>query len=190
MCILLQESIINLLKNKSYSVEQLWSGEEAISHIIIDGYNLVGISHNDLKRQRDLLIDALIGYGKRKSHDLTVVFDGWRTGQGQETRYMTGGVRVIYSRLGDKADAVIKRTISSEKREWIVATSDREIADHAWSTGSIPVSSDDFLNALSAKDLSGIEEEDEEEYVQPRRKGSPHQLSKKEKAVKRALSKL
>ena len=57
-------------------------------------------------------------------------------------------------------------------------------------TGSIPVSSDDFLNALSAKDLSGIEEEDEEEYIEPRRKGSPHQLSKKEKAVKRALSKL
>ena len=115
---------------------------------------------------------------------------GGEQGRDRKAGYMTGGVRVIYSRLGDKADAVIKRIISSEKREWIVVTSDREIADHAWSTGSIPVSSDDFLNALSAKDLSGIEEEDEEEYVQPRRKGSPRQLSKKEKAVKRALSKL
>ena len=101
-----------------------------------------------------------------------------------------GGVKVIYSRIGDKADAVIKRMISAERREWIVVTSDREIADHAWSTGSIPVSSDDFLNALSTKDLSGIEEEDEEEYIEPRRKGSPRQLSKKEKAIKRALSKL
>ena len=164
--------------------------EEAISHIIIDGYNLIGISHKDLKRQRDLLIDALIEYGKRKSHDLTVVFDGWRTGQGQENRTVISGVKVIYSRIGDKADAVIKRMISAERREWIVVTSDREIADHAWSTGSIPVSSDDFLNALSTKYLSGIEEEDEEEYIEPRRKGSPRQLSKKEKAVKRALSKL
>jgi hypothetical protein len=164
--------------------------EEAISHIIIDGYNLIGISHKDLKRQRDLLIDALIEYGKRKSHDLTVVFDGWRTGQGQESRTVIGGVKVIYSRIGDKADAVIKRMISAERREWIVVTSDREIAGHAWQTGSIPVSSDDFLNALSTKDLSGIEEEDEEEYIEPRRKGSPRQLSKKEKAVKRALSKL
>jgi uncharacterized protein len=164
--------------------------EEAISHIIIDGYNLIGISHSDLKRERDLLIGALIEYGKRKSHNLTVVFDGWRTGQGQENRTVISGVKVIYSRIGDKADSVIKRMISAERREWIVVTSDREIADHAWSTGSIPVSSDDFLNALNAKDLSGIGEEDEEEYFQPLRKGSPHQLSKKEKAVRRAKSKL
>jgi uncharacterized protein len=137
-----------------------------------------------------LLIDALIEYGKRKSHNLTVVFDGWRTGQGQENRTVIGGVKVIYSRIGDKADSVIKRMISAERREWIVVTSDREIVDHAWSTGSIPVSSDDFLNALNAKDLSGFGEEDEEEYFQPRRKGSPRQLSKKEKAVRRAISKL
>jgi uncharacterized protein len=170
--------------NRVFSVQR----EEAISHIIIDGYNLIGISHKDLKRQRDLLIDALIEYGKRKNHDLTVVFDGWRTGQGQESRTVIGGVKVIYSRIGDKADAVIKRMISAERREWIVVTSDREIADHAWATGSIPVSSDDFLNALSTKDQSGIEEEDE--YAEPRRKGSPRQLSKKEKAVRRAISKL
>ena len=80
-----------------------------------------------------MLIDALIEYGKRKSHDLTVVFDGWRTGQGQESRTVIGGVKVIYSRIGDKADSVIKRMISAERREWIVVTSDREIADHAWS---------------------------------------------------------
>ena len=137
-----------------------------------------------------MLIDSLVGYKKSKGHDLTVVFDGWRTGQGQENRTVIGGVKVIYSRIGDKADAVIKRMISAERREWIVVTSDREIADHAWSTGSIPVSSDDFLSALSTKGFSGIEEEDEEEYFEPRRKGSPRQLSKKEKAVKRALSKL
>jgi uncharacterized protein len=137
-----------------------------------------------------MLIDALIEYGKRKNHDLTVVFDGWRTGQGQESRTVIGGVKVIYSRIGDKADAVIKRMVSAERREWIVVTSDMEIAGHAWQTGSIPVTSVDFLNALSTEDLSDIEEEDEEEYVAPRRKGSPRQLSKKEKTVRRALSKL
>ena len=35
---------------------------------------------------------------------------------------MTGGITVVYSRIGDKADAVIKRTISSDRREWIVVT--------------------------------------------------------------------
>jgi hypothetical protein len=83
-----------------------------------------------------------------------------------------------------------------QRREWIVVTSDRDIADHAWSMGSMPVSSEDFLNALRLMDLSDTEKEyheeqyDEEEYNEPRRKGSPRQLSKKEKAIKRAISKL
>ncbi len=164
--------------------------EGAISYLVIDGYNLIGIHHKDLKKQREILIDSLIAYGKKKGHNITVVFDGWRTGQGQESRTVIAGVKVIYSRLGDKADDVIKRMISAERREWIVVTSDREIAGHAWQTGSIPVSSDDFLNALRTKYLSDIEEEYEEEYEEPGRKGSPRQLSKKEKAVRRALSKL
>ncbi len=164
--------------------------EGAISYLVIDGYNLIGIHHKDLKKQREILIDSLIAYGKKKGHNITVVFDGWRTGQEQESRTVIAGVKVIYSRIGDKADDVIKRMISAERREWIVVTSDREIAGHAWQTGSIPVSSDDFLNALRTKDLSDIEEEYEEEYIEPGRKGSPRQLSKKEKAVRRALSKL
>ncbi len=164
--------------------------EGVISYLVIDGYNLIGIHHEDLKKQREILIDSLIAYGKKKGHNITVVFDGWKTGQGQESRTVIAGVKVIYSRIGDKADDVIKRMISTERREWIVVTSDREIAGHAWRTGSIPVSSDDFLNALRTKYLSDIEEEYEEEYIEPGRKGSPRQLSKKEKAVRRALSKL
>ncbi len=140
-----------------------------------------------------MLIDSLIAYGKRKGHNVTVVFDGWRTGQGQESQTVTGGITVIYSRIGDKADAVIKRIISSARREWIVVTSDRDIANHAWASGSVPVSADDFLNALGRKDKPYSDEEEkeeEEEYSEPHRKGNPRKPSKKEKAMSRALSKL
>jgi len=73
-----------------------------------------------------------------------------------------------------------------------VITSDREIADHAWASGSIPVSSEKFLNVFERKDpLSSDEEEyDDDEYMEPQRKGNPRKLSKKDKAIKRALSKL
>ncbi len=108
---------------------------------------------------------------------------------GRENQSVTGGVKVIYSGIGEKADSVIKRIISAERREWIVVTSDRDIADHAWASGSIPVPSDDFLNTFEKKQ-SDIVGEDEEEYFEPQRKGSPRKLSKKDKAVKRALSKL
>ena len=80
--------------------------------VIIDGYNLIGTSHRNLEKQRETLIDALIEYKKRKGHDITVVFDGWKTGESHESRYVTGGVRVIYSRVGEKADSVIKRIIT------------------------------------------------------------------------------
>ena len=136
------------------------------------------------------MIEAIVEYRKTKSHDITVVFDGWKTGQSREQQTVVGGVKVIYSRIGDRADGVIKRIISSHRREWIVVTSDRDIADHAWSLGSIPVSSEDFLNAMNARDLSDKVEEYEDDYIEPRRKGSARQLSKKEKAIKRAISKL
>ena len=163
----------------------------AISSIIIDGYNLIGIHHRDLEKQREMLINSLIEYRKKKGHDITVVFDGWKTGEAQESRSVVGGIKVIYSKIGEKADSVIKHMISSDRREWIAVTSDREIADHAWASGSIPVTSADFLKATERKIPSSFpEEEDEEDYREPQRKGNPRKPSKREKAIKRALSKL
>ncbi len=106
---------------------------------------------------------------------------------------MIGGIKVIYSRIGEKADSVIKRIISSDRREWIVVTSDRDIVNHAWTTASIPVSTGNFLKAVERKIPSYFDEEendDSDEYIEPRRKGNPRKLSKKEKAIRRALSKL
>ena len=165
-------------------------GGSAISLVIIDGYNLIGVHHKDLEKEREILINSLIEYKRGKGHDITVVFDGWKTGEARESRYVTGGIRVIYSRIGEKADSVIKRIISSDRREWIVVTSDREIADHAWASGSVPLPADDFLKATERRTSAFLPEDNEEEYNEPRRKGNPRKPSKKEKALKRALSKL
>jgi predicted RNA-binding protein with PIN domain len=164
----------------------------AISSIIIDGYNLMGIQHRDLEKQRNKLIESLIEYHKRKGHDITVVFDGWRTGGAQENHSVIGGITVIFSRLGEKADSVIRRIISNERRLWIVVTSDRDIAARAWASGSVPISSEDFMNAVEKiqTEKKNIYEEYDEEYVQTSRKGNPKKLSKKEKAIKNTLGKL
>lgn len=99
---------------------------------------------------------------------------------------------VIYSRIGEKADAVIKRIISSQRDFWIVVTSDRDIAHHAWASGSVPVSREDFMRVFESRILSysDIEENGHDEYQEPRKKGSTRKLSKKEKAVRRALRKI
>jgi len=163
----------------------------SISSIIIDGYNAIGIHHRDLRKEREKFIESLIDYQKRKGHDITVVFDGWKTGEGKEGQSVIGGIRVIYSRIGEKADEVIKRIISSVKRQWIVVSSDRDIANHAWATGSIPARAEDFLRVLDRKEISsGSGEQHDDEAIISHRKGNPRQLSKKEKAVARVLSKL
>lgn len=123
-----------------------------------------------------------------------MVFDGWKAGGATESSSVRGGVKIIYSRLGEKADAVIKRILSTEKREWIVVSSDREIASHAWSLGSIPLPSEELIPFLRSKarddrEKDWPEAEDDEEVNAPRT-GNPNRLSKRERAVRRALGKL
>lgn len=71
-------------------------------------------------------------------------------------------------------------------------TSDRDIASEAWRCGSIPVSSEVFYEIVMTEDRFETEEEESKDYSQPSafRKGNPRMLSKKEKAIRRALSKL
>ena len=144
--------------------------------------------------QREMLIDSLIEYGKRKGHTIMVVFDGWKTGEGKESRSVTGGITVIYTRIGENADSVIKRIVSSVKREWLVVTSDRDIANFVWASDSIPVPAEAFLGYLGKREspFSDYSEDEvsEQEYREPQRKGNPRQLSRKEKALMRAVRKL
>lgn len=163
--------------------------------IIIDGYNLIGVAHGDLAQERETLIARLAAYRKLKGHDVTVVFDGWKSGQGRETSATTGGVKVIYSRLGDTADAVIKRITAADRREWIVVSSDRAISDHAWAVGSVPVSADAFMHALQRAPahpggaFEALPDDEEEPDAAPKR-GSGRTPSRKERALQRVLKKL
>ncbi|TAN43069.1 MAG: hypothetical protein EPN22_10905 [Nitrospirae bacterium] len=171
-----------------------------IAPIIIDGYNVIGIFHKDMERARNGLIELLLEYRLKSSHDITVVFDGHKTGGAAENVSVRGGVKIIYSKLGERADDVIKRIISAHRKEWIVVTSDRDIANHAWQINSIPIASDVFYEKVSGTVKKGLPDrstedaapyfkDEDEEYI-PTRKGSPYQLSKKEKLVKKALAKL
>jgi predicted RNA-binding protein with PIN domain len=99
-------------------------------------------------------------------------------------------VAVVYSAHGEKADARIKKIVSKDATHWIVVTSDREIQAHAWSKGSVPIDSEQFLMKLEGQRPEGDYELLEEDYRPPRRRGSPRKPSKRQKAVERALKKL
>lgn len=159
--------------------------------IIVDGYNITGVLRGDIEAARDELINAVSDYNKSRGHDITVVFDGWKDGHGRERRYATGGIKVVFSALGEKADSAIKRIVTKDS-QWIVVSSDRDIQAHAWAVGSVPVGSEEFLRAVergSAGSAPAAEEDDFPGHSRQSR-GNPRKKSRKQKAREWALRKL
>ncbi len=121
------------------------------------------------------------------------MFDGWKTGGHREEHLATGGIRIIYSRLGDRADDLIRKMLMQDGKERIVITSDRDISQHAWSAGAVPVPSDLFRKRLepcgnrTGSEGCGNPEDDDDAMPQ---KGNARQPSKKDKALLRVLRKL
>ncbi len=144
-----------------------------------------------MEKARHSLIGDIVEYRKSNAHEITIVFDGYKFGMPVEQVSFTGNVRVIYTRLGEKADDVIKRIVSGEHFEWIVVTGDRDIADYAWKAGSVPVPTERFMNKITTRNkITTDDTPDYDDEVVQNRKGNPFRLSKKEKAIRRVLSKL
>lgn len=175
-------------------------------HIIVDGYNLIRQSdtfrqaeRKSLEEGRNALVRSLAGYRKLRGHRITVVFDGWVGGSPREERDLAGGVEIIYSRLGEKADEVIKRLLERGDEENLVVTSDREIAVFAVRRGKTAIASAEFDQLLgrsaagsSASEASGGEEgdDDDDDRTGMKGKGPSRRLSKQKRASLARFKKL
>jgi uncharacterized protein len=174
-------------------------------HIIVDGYNLIRQSdtlrqseRKSLEEGRNALIRSLIVYRKLRGHRITVVFDGWVGGSPTEERDLAGGMEIIYSRLGEKADEVIKRLLEKGSEEILVVTSDREIAVFAARRGKTAIASAEFDALLergavgsSAADAPGVvNADDDDDRTGLKRKGPARRLSKQKRAALARIRKL
>jgi predicted RNA-binding protein with PIN domain len=167
--------------------------------LIIDGYNLlhvgrlpIALSANDLQRERERLIEQLSSYRQAKSCEITLVFDGWQAGWAAEKRERRKGIDLIFSRLGEKADDVIKRLVKEKGPGRIVITSDRDVARYAGKMGSAVIPSEQFRERMDRSFITVEKDTEEGEDEQPgiKRKGPSRRLSKKEKRSRAALKKL
>jgi len=168
-------------------------------HLLIDGYNLLHVNRfltplNALQLQweRDRLIDELSAYQKLKSCEITVVFDGWQGGWSTEKRERKKGMDLIFSKLGEKADEVIKRLVREKGSGMIVITSDRDIARFAERMAVSVISSEQFQEKLEepSNKFEEVFEGEEEEERGNKKKGLSKRLSKNEKRSRAALKKL
>jgi hypothetical protein len=163
--------------------------------IIIDGYNLLHagrlltrLDALELQGERDRLIDRLSEYRRVKSCEITVVFDGWQGGWSTEKKEKRKGVDVIFSKLGEQADEVIKRLVRARGAGAIVVTSDRDLGRYVERMSVAVIPSDLFKKRLEGAVFEV--EEDVAEDRADRRKGPSKRLSKKQKRLKGALKKL
>jgi uncharacterized protein len=181
------------------------NGKQNAMHIIVDGYNLIRQSDRfrqseriSLEEGRNALVRSLVVYRKLRGHRITVVFDGWVGGSPMEERDVAFGVEIIYSRLGEKADEVIKRMLQQGSEEILVVTSDREIALFATRRGKTAIASAAFdaLLARSAAKSSpadvpdGAKGDDDDNRTGMKRKGPSRRLSKQKRAALARFKKL
>jgi uncharacterized protein len=174
-------------------------------HIIVDGYNLIRQSdtfrqaeRKSLEEGRNALIRSLAGYRKLRGHRITVVFDGWVGGSPREERDLAGGVEIIYSRLGEKADEVIKRLLQAGSEEIMVVTSDREIAGFAARRGKTSIASAAFASLLDGAAAGPVsddppqteDEDDEDRRTAAKKKGPSRRLSKQKRVALARIKKL
>lgn len=172
-------------------------------HLIIDGYNLLGVrgqvGRADAPRSdaaREALLRELALYRQRRGHPVTVVFDAWQQGTGTERREHRTGVEVIYSRRGERADQVIQRLAEEFGPACAVVSSDREVTTFARARGAFVIEAGEFEARLRAGAAgksrpSGAGHDDEAEAPRrgPDKRGNPRKLPKALRKRRRQLGK-
>ncbi|MCP9456189.1 MAG: NYN domain-containing protein [Nitrospira sp.] len=171
--------------------------EKVGTHLIIDGYNLMGVMKgipDKLECAREDLLDTLASYRYQKPYTMTVVFDGWRHDRPVEQHERCGGIDVIYSKRGEKADQVIQRLVRQHGRDCAVVTSDREIIAVARTHGAFVLEAWEFAAKLRGFSLARTVPykeldtgEDERRSRGPEKKGNPHKLPKAERRRRHQL---
>lgn len=168
--------------------------------MIIDGYNLIrhspellALEAQDLRWGREGLLEKLAAYRRLKKHAITVVFDGWETGEFLGNRDRFQGMLIIYSRRGEKADEVIKRLADRERERGLIISSDRQLMDHAERAGAAAMSAEEFIDRLHyacVNDTAAEAEEDEVSWSSTKKKGPAHRDSKKLRRQHRRVKKI
>lgn len=161
--------------------------------LIIDGYNLLALDRRldrGLEQSRNSLINQLVRYRRVKPLNLTVVFDGWRSGSPNETRLAQDGINIIYSRLGEKADAVVIRLARAIRSAAVVVSSDREIRNAVERFGTVAVHAHEFNDILQELDFPGREDDTVNWQERPSVRTSANRISKADRKRQDKLRKL
>jgi hypothetical protein len=100
--------------------------------IIIDAYNVLKYIFGNkfiTEKQRNQFIDYLARYGKKKGHELFIVFDGGPFGMAET--FVQKPVTVMYTGPERADDVVIRLVTKYQRYDTLLVSTDREITGHA-----------------------------------------------------------
>lgn len=126
-----------------------------VAHLSRDPYG-----HDPFERAREALIADVAAYAQG-SYDPIVVFDAADNLSDERPNLSRAGVRVVFSRTGESADAVIERLATrarSTGRDVLLVTSDNTIR---FTVGGVPITT--VSSQLLARDLETTSREIETE---------------------------
>jgi len=169
-----------------------------MSHIVIDGYNLVPkiprLANLSLEEARSFLTTQLAQYKKLKPNKMSLVFDGRSHLSEFATSYQEKGIHVIFSAHPQTADDVIIDLIRKEKNRLIVVSSDQAILKQAQKHGSAFLSSQEFYQRMQNAALANEDVHEDPQRPHKRwttkKKGPRRKLPKKQRRQRQRLEKL
>lgn len=87
-------------------------------YLVVDGYNIIyawpcldKMKNENLEHARDKLVDILANFSAHSGTNVYVVFDAHQVKSGTEHSEERNGVRIIYTREGETADALIEKMV-------------------------------------------------------------------------------
>lgn len=162
-------------------------------HYIIDGYNLMKTNPELAMLQRlelEVAREALLkrvgsAAGLKTASQITVVFDGHLSGNTAETVQRRGRIVVIFSKLGETADEVIKRLVRQSVAPEVikVITQDWEIKDSITAGGasSTNITRRPSIKSKNTKNTAEDEAEDKGWNASTRKKGPSKRAPKRQR---------
>ena len=142
------------------------------------------------------MIRQLASYKRVRGYEITVVFDGWQSGNLTESQQSERGILVIYSKRNERADEVIKRMAKRFGQGAVVVTSDRELVHFAEKVGATAVSSEEFEGKMGIAVIMEARGMDPEEVGNDirgkgtKKKGPARRPSKRRRRMIKRLKKL
>lgn len=151
-------------------------------YLLVDGYNVIfawetlrSLSDVDLPRAREVLVELLINYAAFTGVHPVVVFDGYRVKGSIGEKSEQSGVRVVYTKEGETADAYMEKLLREIGRDYDVriVTSDGLIQVSAVTAGVLRMSAREFEREMRRVSdeisafLDGLSEKPLPEFVWP-----------------------